>query len=287
MIDVLVVGGIFREIIGFDSEPKQRLGGSGLTAASAAASVGASVALAGAVGSEDVNDVRELLDGLGVDPHLSVTEGRSGTFAHASKESAERPWPLYRPAEGRSNAPPPNLAAASLVLLFGVPDFDPVAEGWVDVAARDAVVLWDRQGWLSRARDDAHVLALEASERIYVANASEAAEDSGADEAWALEHQPPAGYVAALIKRGPKGVLVYRAQAQEPDQIGALSVNATSTIGSGDAFAGAVAARLAAGASLPDAARAGCAVAAALIESGHNLVDEEIMRRAKSLLTAR
>jgi ribokinase len=286
VIDVLVIGGIFREVTAFDEAPKQRFGGSGLTAATAARSLGAAVALAGAVGSEDAAEVRALLDGHGIASHLSVTAGRSGTFAHPTHESADRPWPLYRPAEGPVIGRP-KLPAARVLVLFGVPDFDPIADGWADSASRGAVVLWDRQGWLSRAQDDAHVLALDAASLIYVANQSEAAHDARADEAWALDHQPPPGYAAALIKRGAAGVLVYHADGAGRSEVPAFAVDARSTIGSGDAFAGAVAAAIASGLELLDAVRTGCAVSAALVERGHNLVDRETIRRARALLNTR
>jgi sugar/nucleoside kinase (ribokinase family) len=281
--DVLVVGGIFREIIAFDGACQQRLGGSGLTAATAARALGAAVALAGAVGREDEDDVRGLLDRTGITGCLSVTAGRSGTFAFPTNESAEQPWPLYRPAEGEVTTRP-EVPNADVVALFGVPDFDAVADGWVDDACRDAIVLWDRQGWLSRARDDAHVLALAAAVQVYVANAVEAAEDAGADEVWALDHQPPPGYAAALIKRGPDGVIVYHADAAEGTEIPSFNVSVTSTVGSGDAFAGAAAAVLAAGGDIVDAARMGCAIAAALIEQGENIVNEAMVERARLLL---
>ena len=52
-MDVLVVGGVFREVLKADTAPRLRYGGSGLTASVAAARFGARVALASYVGSED------------------------------------------------------------------------------------------------------------------------------------------------------------------------------------------------------------------------------------------
>jgi sugar/nucleoside kinase (ribokinase family) len=77
-----------------------------------------------------------------------------------------------------------------------------------------------------------------------------------------------------------------RVLGQKPAS-GQVLIEAASTIGSGDAFAGAGAAVLASGGQLVDAARTGCAVAAALIERGHNLVDDETVRRARALLSGR
>ena len=279
MIDVLVVGGVFREILAFDLSPVERLGGSGLTAATAARHVGATVTLASAVGATEVTEVRELLQRSDIEERLIVTAGSSGTFAYPAAVSASQPWPLYRPAEGQP-VERPELPLARVVLLFGIPDFDPVATGWVDDVSEGATVLWDRQGWLSRARTDEHVLALRATSRIYLANESEAAMDLGADPEWALAQQPPPGYVAALIKRGTDGVLVFHQGHRYPESVPAYVVNARTTVGSGDAFAGVVAAVLAAGGELGEGVRTGCAVVAAMLERGQNLVDEDVVRQA-------
>ncbi|MCL4553510.1 MAG: hypothetical protein M1305_08225, partial [Candidatus Marsarchaeota archaeon] len=67
MIDVLIVGGIFREILNGDTNATTRYGGSGLTASVAAARFGASVALASYVGSEDESAVRAELRAACVD----------------------------------------------------------------------------------------------------------------------------------------------------------------------------------------------------------------------------
>jgi sugar/nucleoside kinase (ribokinase family) len=283
VIDVLVVGGIFREILSFDVSPVERLGGSGLTAATAARYLGASVTLAGAVGADEADAVRRFLQASEIGERLVVTAGGSGTFAYPAAESPSQPWPLYRPQEGQTSDRP-LLPAARVLLLFGIPDLDPVAAGWVDGAAEGATVIWDRQGWLSRARTDEHVLALRAGSRVYVANESEAAADLGADPEWALAQQPTPGYDAALIKRGTGGVVVFRAGQSDPDRIPAYDVAAHSTIGSGDAFAGAVAAIVATGGDLTDGARMGCAIAAAMIERAQNLVDVQVARRARELV---
>ena len=52
-MDVLVVGGIFREVFDADTKPSMRYGGSGLTASVAAARFGVETALASYVGTDD------------------------------------------------------------------------------------------------------------------------------------------------------------------------------------------------------------------------------------------
>ena len=52
MMDVLVIGGIFREVLRGDSKPMSRYGGSAIVSALSAAWVGANVALASYVGNE-------------------------------------------------------------------------------------------------------------------------------------------------------------------------------------------------------------------------------------------
>ena len=60
LADVLVVGGIFREIHRTPLDRELRYAGSGLTAALAASRLGVSVAIAGYVGDEDFEIVSAL-----------------------------------------------------------------------------------------------------------------------------------------------------------------------------------------------------------------------------------
>jgi sugar/nucleoside kinase (ribokinase family) len=141
MPDVLVVGGIFREIIGRpgDEQPDIRLAGSGLTAAVAASRFRVSVSLASFVGSEDVEAAHALLEHASVDACLVSLDGASGTFAYAGDADADNPQPLYRPAETCPTLLP-DLPEARVILVFGVPDFDPVRDPAVIAAARNAHV---------------------------------------------------------------------------------------------------------------------------------------------------
>src|SRR5436309_11855601 len=154
MPDVLVVGGIFREVIApqNDEEPEIRLAGSALTAAVAASRFGVTVGIASFVGSEDSASAHALLEHGSVETRLVILDGASGTFAYEGDRDADSPRPVYRPAETSPTALPP-LPDARILLVFGVPDFDPVRDLAVRAASTTAsTLIWDRQGWLSRTR---------------------------------------------------------------------------------------------------------------------------------------
>ncbi|MDO8473502.1 MAG: carbohydrate kinase family protein [Dehalococcoidia bacterium] len=288
MIDVLIVGGIFREILDGDSKPRRRYGGSGLTASIAASRFGARVALASYVGEEDAAGVRaELLAARVNDVHVVTVSGASGTFVFPTCENPERPWPMYRPAEAVPSALSQSLPVANIVVLFGIPDFDPVTFGWVTDLGPDVTLIWDRQGWLSRARNTEGVLGLAPSRKIYLANEKEAMEDASAstlDEV--LAFQPPSGFVAAVVKRGVRGVVVIeRSEGGTCTNIvDSFPVQTESTIGAGDVFAGAFAARLSRGDSPRNAARWGCAASAVALAAGSNLLDDNALPEAESLM---
>jgi sugar/nucleoside kinase (ribokinase family) len=95
------------------------------------------------------------------------------------------------------------------------------------------------------------------SRKIYVANAREAAEEAGtANDAAALERQPPTGFSDAIVKLGADGAAVLDGTTSDNGmaRIPAFPVAVSTTIGAGDVFAGAVAAGLAEGVPLVEAA---------------------------------
>ena len=282
-MDVLVVGGIFPEMFDADTKPHMRYGGSGLTASVAAARVGAQTALASYVGTDDERVVRSILGEVGVDGStvLSVN-GMCGVFAYPTYRGPKQPSPMYRPAEAVPTVVP-TLPKSKVVMAFGIPDFDPLAEGWLDGLPSQTTVIWDRQGWLSRARDARGVLRLEVSSRIYLANEDEAAVDALTDsfeETMAV--QPPDGFDVAVIKRGEEGVVVAEREPSGANltSLSAYRVHTSCTVGSGDVFAGVFAARLAQGDSVVEAAKWGCFSAAASLEEGQNLLSAEAHLRA-------
>ena len=72
-MDVLVVGGIFREVFDAATKPSMRYGGSGLTASVAAARFGVETALASYVGTDDEGAVHTILGEAGVDGGTVIT----------------------------------------------------------------------------------------------------------------------------------------------------------------------------------------------------------------------
>ena len=290
MTDVLVIGGVFREVF-LGSQPKKfRYGGSGLVAAITAARLNARTALAGYVGSEDEDSVRTELLIAGVDDAFLVTvSGASGTFLFPRVLDPVTPWPLYRPAESVPDSLP-ILPDAKVVLAFGIPDFDPVAQGWLTDFSRTATIIWDRQGWISRARNSENIISLPFARKIYLGNRSELDEDASDNgNKLACATKPPLGFDSAIIKNGAKGVEVLSASSSRNcrNTIPAFPVKSTSTIGSGDVFAGAFAARLTAGDSYRLAATWGCAAASASIHSGTNLIQERHAALAQSWVESR
>ena len=287
-MDVLVIGGIFREVLDADTNPWRRYGGSGLTSSIAAARFGARVGLASFVGADDEQAVRAELEVAGVDDSavLSVA-GACGTFVYPTHQRRKHLGPMYRPAEAVP-VDAPEISAFNIVVAFGIPDFDPLAEGWLSELDHQATVIWDRQGWLSRARDAREILRLEVSRRIYLANEDEAIEDANVSSLDAtLAVQPAGGFGVAVIKRGEAGVVVVEESDGEVSitSIPAFSVNTSSTVGSGDVFAGVFAARMALGESPVTAAKWGCAAAAVSVQSDKNLLTAEAYVQARDLLS--
>ncbi len=290
MIDVLIIGGIFREILDGDTRPRLRYGGSALTASVSAARLGAHVAVASYVGDEDQEAVRAELEVAGVDHQSLLTvPGASGTFVFPTQQDSERPWPLYRPAEAVPESQPRPLPSARVIVAFGIPDFDPIASGWLAGIGTKATLLWDRQGWLSRARNASGVLALAGLRKIYLANEKEAMEDAGVtsiDEA--LPMQPPAGFMGAVIKRGILGVVVVEHSSEGIliHTVNPFPVHTRSSIGSGDVFAGALAARLSLGSPLLEAAKWGCAASSVALAAGSNLLTDDAPGRMDLLMSS-
>ena len=287
-MDVLVIGGIFREVLDADTEPRSRYGGSGLTSSVAAARCGARVALASYVGTDDERAVRTELEFAGVDDHavLSVA-GACGTFVYPTHQHRRQLGPMYRPAEAVP-IEAPEIPTSNIVVAFGIPDFDPLVQGWSIGLDRQETVIWDRQGWLSRARDAREILRLKVARRIYLANEDEAIEDAQAgsiDEA--LAGLPARGFDVGVVKRGEAGVVVIQESDGEVSltPVPAFPVSTNSTVGSGDVFAGAFAARLALGDSVVTAAQWGCAAAAISLKTNQNLLTSEAYGQARDLIS--
>jgi len=282
-LDLIVVGGIFREVIERKTAvPEVRLGGSALTAAIAAARMGVSVAVSSFVGVEDEEAARGLLVHAGVQPELVIAPGASGTFVYPAGGDDEQPRPLYRPAE-TSPVSLPELPSARTLLLFGMPDFDPPRDASAAEVARSAeVLLWDRQGWLSRTRDASAAAKLQARRRILLTNADEAVDEAILDpETGTIT--VPSGYGAGVFKDGRRGVFVLEASGGTT-QIPAYPIEVQSSVGSGDIFAGVFAAEVASGTSLPNAARLASAATSALLRAGETLAPPDLRNMAEGVM---
>lgn len=285
MPDVLVVGPVLVERLASGDGWNTRLGGSGLIAALASARTGAETALAGWVGEDDADEAHGLLEAAGVDVSpLKILPGASGIFVLHDPADGVPPAPQYRPFEtSPQTLARPALRHADVTVAFGSPDADPIAQGWLD-SPEPNTLIWDRQGWLSRARDAQLAALVPAKHRIWLGNIDEARAETGQDmEASAIEQLPPPSFRIAVVKCGPWGVIVRYPDGRE-DQIGAFAAEGPTAIGTGDAFAGAFAARVALGAAPGDAARWGCAVAAAFLAEPSNLGDR-VLERADRLLS--
>ena len=287
MIDVLVLGGIFREILDGDTTPKLRYGGSGLTASVAAARLGAQVALASYLGVEDEVAVRGELSTAGVqDDLIIVNPGASGTFLFPSHQDNDRPWPMYKPADSVPTERPSPIPASKIILVFGIPDYDPIAAGWLSSCDAGTTLMWDRQGWLSRARDTSGVLSLSPERKIYIAAEGEAVDDANLDQGEdVFAVQPPDGFSISVIKRGKEGVAIFERSVSgvRSSVIPAFVVDTSLTIGSGDVFAGAFAAGLAVNKLPVDASKWGCAAAAIALEEGNNLLGDSAWEKVTEM----
>jgi ribokinase len=285
VIDVVVVGGIFREVLDGDTTPRHRLGGSGLVAAIIAARLGASTALVSFIGDEDAAIGTALLDTAKVDmSHVLTVPGACGTFVFPTEGA--RPWPMYRPAEAIP-AQAPSIPRATMYVVFGMPDFDPVAAGWLEHLPRDATLFWDRQGWLSRARDHSAAVQLSPAHKVYLANEDEALTDFGAVSTQELiSNLPPTGFQSAVVKRGREGCIVVErtADGTSVDSAAGFPLETTDTIGSGDAFAGALAAGFAGGLSFRDAVVGANAVASAFLMLGGDPLASGLPEAARTLV---
>jgi len=253
-----VLGGDFRQVAG----------GKGANQAVAAARAGAAVAMVGCVGDDQRG--REAVEGLrreGVDVAQihSLSDAASGValivvdasgqncIAVASGANARLTPAMVRHAE-------PLLVAATVVLVQLEVPLDAVVETATIASGHGARVILDPA--------PARVLpnALWRCLAVITPNETEAAGLTGGEAADSTDAQIVAGVLlergveSVLLTRGEAGVLV--ATRQTRTLIAGFAVTAVDTTAAGDTFAGALAARIAEGADLVDAARFANAAAA-------------------------
>ncbi|RQP12559.1 MAG: ribokinase [Microbacteriaceae bacterium] len=237
-------------------------GGKGLNQAIAAARVGGSVAFLGAVGGDAFGrELRETLQAAGVDTDgIALVERPTGTAHISVLDGGENAIVVVPDANG-VELPLDDVqraairAARHLVVQFERP-LPLVAEA----------VAFARSVGVTTVVTPAPVLPLPEdfldAVDILVPNAGEARELAGLDDetdaARALSKR--AGTV--VMTRGARGALVARG-GEIVEEVEPYAVTPVDTTGAGDTFTGVLVARLAAGASDPEALRA-AAVAAAI-----------------------
>lgn len=281
-MSLLVCGGLFLEEI---KGREARIGGSGFTAAIAAARYGAEVTLAGWIGSADACEAFAILDAAGVDRRgVLVLDGATTRYRISDPIDLAMPEPSVTIGAvpcGRS----PALPSAPVVLCFGTPGFDAIRSGWLDRAAEGAVLLFDRQGSHSMVGGAEMAATVPAAQRILLGNAHEViADNTVVDLTSALEALPPTSFELALVKTGAWGVIGVGPEAGDERGFGAFDVPVRSTIGSGDVFAGVVSALVAQGTSVLDAVPEAVAAAGAWIASDAEVPPTGLHHRAAELV---
>lgn len=237
------------------------LGGKGANQADAAARTapaGVTVAMVGAVGDDDAGRaMRSALDSAGVDVSaLRTVDGPSGTAIITVDEDGENTIAVVPGA----NAIWPDLATVGavepgdvLVLQAEIP-LDVVAAAMTAGSDAGATVLLNAAPALPAL---AELLPLA---DILIVNESEAAALVGLQGVGDDALLAAAAGRTLVVTLGADGAVVVEGGAHT--RIPPVPVEAVDTVGAGDAFVGALAAALAGGATLTDAARLGAAAGA-------------------------
>jgi ribokinase len=228
-------------------ELRYAVGGKGANQAVAASRMGAEVVFVGARGTDDFGlRAASAVAEAGVDiEHLAAVDGPTGVALILVADGGENQIVVIPGANDRVAGPPDGLRADVWLTQAEVPSA--AVSATLAAAHRDgstAIVNPSPSGRLDPA--------LVAHFDIAVVNQGELDQLGG----W----RPP----VVVLTRGAEGVELL----PSGERIVALPADAVDTTGAGDAFTGALAAGLAEGMRLPDAARLGVAAAAICVE-GH------------------
>ncbi|MBZ4321406.1 ribokinase [Streptomyces huiliensis] len=252
-------------------------GGKGANQAAAAARLGARTALLAAVGDDAYGEL--LLDaqraaGADTAPVRVLRGARTGTAMIVVGPDGDNSIIVSPGANSRLSpddvaAARPLVAAASVVSLqWEIPAETVRAAAALAAGAGTRVVLnpspvppeLDRE--LLSAADP---LVVNEHEARHLAGASDGADaDSDDPAAWARTLRER-GARSVVVTLGADGALALDADAADPVPVPGVAVRPVDTTGAGDAFTGALAARLAGGASLADAVRFAVRVGAASV----------------------
>ena len=282
---LLVAGGIFREVVldeDCDRARELRLAGSGLYAAVAAARLGTAVTLLAPVGNEDADIARGLCENAGVRAVLLETKGTSATFV-VDRRAGAHPRAQYRPTGEAPRAVAAGLSG-DVVLVFGHPEWDPLADPMLQSLAARETLVFDGQGWLSR-KPRLEASRLDAGRHVELCNAEEAIAREADDTAAALARLPEAGFSTTVVKDGRWGLTVC-ARDTARRMVAPFAGTVQQTIGSGDVFAGAFAAALERADTVIDACEQGARAAAAWIFGEGPLPGEDFAERVDRLRDA-
>jgi sugar/nucleoside kinase (ribokinase family) len=281
-MSILVFGGLFREVL-VDAQGGReiRFAGSALYAAAAAARLGAAVTMLAPVGSEDVELAEGLAAQAGINAEFIVAPGASGTFAYERRRGLLLARG-YRPADSRSALEIPSLDQPEIALFFGHPEYDPSQSDGLGELVSARLLLFDRQGWMSATPSLSSVLRLPASRHISLANVGELGEEHGgmAD----FDRLPPDGFATSIAKDGRWGVHLLAQSSQK--SVPAYRVDASNELGSGDVFAGALAADLLTGVLEGSAIQTANAAAAVAVSSSETLPGQDFALRVRHLREA-
>ena len=232
-------------------------GGKGANQAVAAANLGASVAMVGAVGSDP--NAKPALSGLEASgvvlDHITDVEGPTGVAIVTVAEDGENTIVVIPGANGTMNAAAVEakrdvIGAAQVVVAQGEIPRDGIEAIPALVNGR---FLFNPAPVLDLSLDTfraANPLVVNEHEAELVAEQFGHSPASPQDAAQRLLGE---GIESIVLTLGAQGSVVYT--AEDEVEIPAVSVTAVDTTGAGDAFIGALAAKLASGDSLEDAAR--------------------------------
>lgn len=249
--------------------------GDALNAAVAAAAAGAHVALVTRTGEDEFGErLIAFAEAHGVDTRwMWRGPGHSGAYAVGADPAGERAFAYMRSGSAASRLSPADVAAAPVatagaVLLTGITAaLSESCAATVVAAAEEArgAVVYDPnfRGRLTTPEAAREILAKVAPHAALITPscpADSVALLGTADPDEAAEACLGLGAAAAAVTRGPDGVHVASAAGRTTVPVVPAEVVVDAT-GAGDAFAGVVTARLATGASLVDAVRAGTAAA--------------------------